>query len=281
MKCQKAKYDMAEADVCAGNADCITVQKARHCRRKVVVSPDYEHLTAFLERIPEMFDEGCGDVLYAGRNEVRRFDAGGTRLVAKRYKRVNTVQRIVYSFFRRTKAERAYVFAELLRQRGVDTPREVAYIEVSRNGLFETGYFVSIECPYPPAFDRLVPPKEFDRRMAEDLAAFINTMHSRGILHGDMNFGNFLYHYDAGGDCHFTVIDTNRSHFRRGYPSRKECLYNFRTTTHRRDVFDYILRVYARLRGWDEAETVEEATRYLEDFEQYHHRKERIKKLKS
>lgn len=227
-----------------------------------------------------MFEEGCGDVLYAGRNEVRRFDVNGTRLVAKRYKRVNAIQRFVYSFFRRTKAERAYAFATVLKERGVDTPEAVSYIEVSRNGLFETGYFVSLECSDPPAFDRLVPPKDFDHRMAEDLAAFINYMHSRGILHGDMNFGNFLYHYDDAEKCHFTVIDTNRSHFRRGYPSRKECLYNFRTTTHRRDVFEYLVRIYAQLRRWDEAEAVREATHYLDNFEQQHRRKERLKKLK-
>lgn len=258
----------------------MTTYKKGDKRFNVVIKDKYDYLTPFIERIPDMFEEGRGDVLYAGRNEVRSFDLDNINLVVKRYKRVNTIQRIVYSFFRRTKAERAYAFAAILRERGVDTPEEVSYIEVSRNHLFETGYFVSLECPNPPAFDRLVPPKDFDHHMADELAAFINYMHSRGILHGDMNFGNFLYSYDDAENCRFTVIDTNRSHFRRGYPSRKECLYNFRTTTHRRDVFEYIVRAYARLRRWNEDKAVKQATHYLENFERRHRRKERLKALK-
>lgn len=246
---------------------------------KVAINPEYGSLTDFLMSLPDLFKEGRGEVLYAGRNEVRLLCEGGLRLVAKRYKRVNVVQRVVYTFFRRTKAERAYTFAGILRERGVDTPKEVAYLEESRNGLFETGYFVSLECPYPPAFDRLVPPKDFDADMATRLSAFIDYMHSRGVLHGDMNFGNFLYHTDDSGECRFTVIDTNRSHFRQGYPSRKECLWNFRTTTHRRDVFRYMVAEYARLRRWDVDGTVEEAVRYLDKFERRHRRKDRIKNL--
>lgn len=252
----------------------------RHGNLKAAVCPKHADLASFVMSLPQQFNEGKGEVLHAGRNEVRLFRENGLRLVVKRYKRVNAMQSVIYSFFRRTKAERAFAFAKELRERGVDTPEEVAYLEESRNALFETGYFVSLECPYPPAFDRLVPPEEFDRRLAEDLAEFINYMHSCGILHGDMNFGNFLYHYDDADKCHFCVIDTNRSRFRRGYPSRKECLWNFRTTTHRRDVFEHIVRTYARLRHWDEAETADEASRYLDMFEEKHRYKERLKTLK-
>lgn len=245
---------------------------------KAAINPEYESLNSFLMSLPALFEEHRGEVLYAGRNEVRLFSENGLRLVAKRYKRVNAVQRVVYTFFRRTKAERAFTFAAILRERGVDTPKEVAYLEESHGGLFETGYFVSLECPYPPAFDRLVPPKDFDADLATKLSAFIVYMHSRGILHGDMNFGNFLYHFDDSDECHFTVIDTNRSHFCQGYPSREECLWNFRTTTHRRDVYRFMVAEYARLRGWNVEETVEEAIHCLEKFEHRHRFKDWIKK---
>lgn len=237
-------------------------------------------MTDFIMRLPQLFTDNEGEVLYAGRNEVRQFCEGGINVVAKRYKRVNTIQRVVYSFFRRTKAERAFLFAKTLRDRGISTPHEVAYLEQSEGGLFTIGYFVSLSCPDPPAFNRLVPPAQFDRRIAAELSAFIMYMHSHGVLHGDMNFGNFLYHFDNEGKCRFTVIDTNRSHFRQGWPSRKECIENFRTTTHRRDVYAYIVTEYARLRGWNTADTLKEATESLENFEQRHRRKEQLKKLK-
>lgn len=253
----------------------------RHGGLKVVVHPDYERLAEFAASVPRLFDSGQGRVLHSGRNEVRLFSVCGVDVVAKRYKRVNAIQRVVYSFFRKTKAERAYLFAQLFRERGVDTPHEIAYMEQSRGLLFETGYFLCENCPDPPAFDRLVTPERFDEPMAADLAAFIDYMHSRGILHGDMNFGNFLYRTDLAGHYRFTVIDTNRSHFRDGYPARKECLCNLRTATHRRDVYEYIVRAYARQRRWDESEAVAEANLYLDKFEERHRRKEKLKKLQN
>lgn len=246
----------------------------------VVVAPDYRAEAAFLRRVPQMFAAGEGEVLHGGRNEVRLLTHRGARFVAKRYKRANPVQRVAYTFFRSTKAHRAYDYAAELRRRGISTPHEVAYIECREHGLFTTGYFVSLECPDPPAFDRLVRQERFDDGMAADMARFVVTMHSRGVLHGDMNFGNFLYRRGEGGKGYeFTVIDTNRSHFRDGWPSRGECLRNFCTMTHRRDVFAFIVRRYAALRGWDEDAALAEAEACLDRFESKHRRKDKMKRL--
>ena len=44
--------------------------------------------------IPRMFDEEQGEIVYSGRNFVRRFIIQGTPVVAKRFKRVNFFQQI-------------------------------------------------------------------------------------------------------------------------------------------------------------------------------------------
>ena len=76
-----------------------------------VIAADCKQLAGFIMMLPERMARGEGRLLHAGRNEVRLFTVGGSALVVKRYKRVNAVQRVAYTFFRRTKARRAYDYA--------------------------------------------------------------------------------------------------------------------------------------------------------------------------
>ena len=58
-----------------------------------------EHLRDFAERLPELFDRE-GEVLHAGRNTIKAFEAEGERLVVKRFKRPNLLRAVIYTFFR-------------------------------------------------------------------------------------------------------------------------------------------------------------------------------------
>ena len=106
---------------------------------KVIVHPEYRNLTSFVQYLPVTFD--CnGELLYRGRNTVKRYEVGGVCVVVKKYKHPNLIQRIAYTFFKKSKTERAYKFAALLREKQIDTPHEVAYIEIKKHGLFTTGF---------------------------------------------------------------------------------------------------------------------------------------------
>lgn len=245
--------------------------------KTTVISPRYASAADFVAAVPSLFAQGKGDTLHDGRNTVRAFDTPAGRLVVKRYKRPNIVQGVAYSFFRKSKAERAYLYAAELRKRGFITPREVAFIEVKRGLLLAESYFVSECCPDPPAFGPLVAADSFNEAMADAMAAEVVAMHSKGVLHGDLNLGNFLYRRTDGGGYSFTIIDTNRSRFRDGWPTRRECIDNLKTMTHRRDVFAHIVRRYAALRRWDAEATLAEATGALDRFERRHRRKDALK----
>ena len=104
---------------------------------RVIIHPDYCNLTDFINQLPATFDQH-GELLYQGRNTVKRYDVDGLQVVVKRYKHPNIYQRIAYTFFKSSKTERAYKYAALLRSMGVDSPHEVAYIEANRHGLFTT-----------------------------------------------------------------------------------------------------------------------------------------------
>ena len=74
--------------------------------RTLVLHPDYRGLEAFMQSLPERFAAGEGEVIYKGRNELRRMRCGEHDLVVKSFHRPNLVNRFVYGVFRPSKAKR-------------------------------------------------------------------------------------------------------------------------------------------------------------------------------
>lgn len=239
---------------------------------KIVIHPDFADTADFVRQLPRIFQQE-GELLYDSRNKVKRYRVNGEELVVKRYKQPNIIQRIAYTFFKKSKTERAYLFAGMLRRKGFDTPHEVAYIELKRNGLFQDGYFVSSNCTYPP-LSELLRKRDFDHRPANELAAYMVELHKQGVLHGDLNLTNILYHQDSEGAYRFTLIDTNRSIFKS--PTKKECLENLKRLTHNKALLRYIVMQYALLRGWNPRECALEVFRYLLLFEDKRRRKRKL-----
>ena len=73
-------------------------------------------------------------------------------LCIKRFRRPLLVNRIAYTFFRPTKAQRAYENALILESKGINTPTAVAYIIRSQMGLIADSYLVTLYC----TFDRIM-----------------------------------------------------------------------------------------------------------------------------
>lgn len=75
---------------------------------KIVIHPDFMQTADFIKQLPQHFAQE-GELLYEGRNEVRRYRVKNEWLVVKKYKQPNIIQRIVYTFFKKSKTERAYL----------------------------------------------------------------------------------------------------------------------------------------------------------------------------
>jgi len=242
---------------------------------KIEINSKFLYVGKFVRELPQTFDDS-GMLLYDGRNKVKSFIVNGTEIVVKRYKRPNIIQRISYTFFRKSKAFRAYLFAGILRERGFDTPHEVAFIEFGNGVLMSDCYFVSVSCNQP-ALSELLRRKDFDRHIADDLASFLVRLHQKGVLHGDLNLTNILYNKQPDGHYKFTLIDTNRSKFRQ--PTHADCIENLKRLTHDEALMTYVISQYALIRGWNRNETVKEVIRKVKDFEKKRRRTERIKKI--
>lgn len=222
---------------------------------RFTIHPAYsgDEVEAFLKRLPMVFD-GEGEMLYDKRNQVKRFVLpSGHPVVVKRFKKPILIQRIIYGFFRKTKARRAYLYAAVLRHRGFGTPHEIAYLEQRRMGLLSYCYFLAEEDGAPAIYERLVAQRPFDRVIADDFAALVAALHQKSILHGDLNPTNVLFRTCDDGHHTFSLIDTNRMRFKalgRNF-TVYECLENLTRFDVEDELYRYVLRKYIECMGWE------------------------------
>ena len=241
---------------------------------KLVLNPSYCQLRNFVQKLPISFPT-LGDCIYKARNELRKFSYEGRWYVVKNYKVPLFINRIAYTFFRPSKASRAYEYALKLRSMGIETPAPLAYIELKSGGLLQHSFFVSENCSYP----RMM--REFEEGgiagredILEAFAAFTVDLHKKGVLHLDYSAGNILFDKQEEGIV-FSIIDLNRMRFIPMTP--KMCLANFNRFCRDESVVRYVVGVYARLRGWDEVTSTEEALRAHREFWTKIERKDALK----
>ncbi len=217
----------------------------------IVISPKYEHLQGWLSNIATHMVSAGSIVLHNGRNKVVLCESpDGEKVVIKRYKRHDIIKKIAYTFFKNNKAKSAYENAVELRKRGFETPREVAYIEERAHGLVEQVYFISAYTGNGPISEQL----SFDKELATQYALYVASLHSKGILHVDLNSTNVLFAKDSKG-YNFELIDINRMKFYDNDVPKTECMENLTLFWHFDEVYKHVLEVYAAARGWNEKET--------------------------
>ncbi len=193
----------------------------------VHIHPKYIHLKKELAKIPNG-DYECLHTFCNNRNIVEQIKVADCNFVLKRYKVPNFANRIIYTFFRRSKARRAYDNALKILRFGVSTPFPVAYIEAKQKGLFHTGYFISEYVGY----DTLSKYKDIELTEAEndkfkeDFLNFTIELHEKSILPLDYNSGNiFCYKEEKNGRYKFALTDINRATF--GYFPRYKPMLSF------------------------------------------------------
>ena len=248
---------------------------------KIVINAKYHDLAEFINSLPAIFDKQ-GEVLNDARNVIKRFQVGDLKIVVKKYKLPNLFQRIIYSTIRPTKAQRAYDYGLLFKQLGVETPEPIAYILTYRT-LFRYGYFLSLNTDDESVLQLLQKSGTSDkerfennRKLLTELAIFLADLHQKGIFHGDLNLSNVLYRVQDN-KYHFSLIDTNRTHFHKN-PSNDICIDNLTRLTQPDLIYEYIVKNYAKTRNLDEQKTIKQASENLSNFRKKRNKKARIKR---
>ncbi|MEP6737465.1 MAG: lipopolysaccharide kinase InaA family protein [Chryseolinea sp.] len=221
-------------------------------KTKIVLDPNFEQLRPYVEALHRNFDR-VGMLLEDRRNVIREDHVLGTHLVIKSFKRIYFANKIRYSFFAASKAQRGYDNANILIDNGFETPRPIAYVEVSRFGIINHSYFVSEYTSLKSlrgATEEISTPS---KKLMLDLAAFTFSLHQKGIYHVDYNLGNILVNQKSH-KTDFALIDTNRMDF--GPVSFKKGIKNMVKLGLPTEQLTWMAEEYARLRKMDESLSV-------------------------
>ena len=175
------------------------------------------------------------------------------------------INRIVYSFFRRSKAERSFIYSMAVQEHGFDVPEPIAMIEKFHRGLLSESYYI---CGYD-AGKTVRDLMDGEVKGNEDkLSAFAHytvLLHQAGILHLDYSPGNILIHQGSNGEYTFSLVDVNRMQLLPEIDCDTVCRNMCRLCISR-EVLSYIRREYAALREWNREETVKLALHYSDQF---------------
>lgn len=245
----------------------------------LTLHPTAEFLRDFAEHLPERFEHE-GTTLHAGRNTLKAFDVDGCRVVVKRFRRPDPLQAVIYTFFRRGKAQRSYEHALRLRRMGIDTPEPLAWSTCRRHGLLDDSYYICRYSDYTSLSDATTrfPTDETSPAVLESFADFAVSLHTRGIEHRDFNHGNILWAHDAERHTYrFQLIDINRMRFTRRPLSPRRCMINLRRLACPAPAFLYILDRYAASRGWNIDDTMLRGTFFRLLFGHNRARRKRFK----
>lgn len=225
-----------------------------------MIATAYQDKAAALENLIRTFDTE-GEVLHSGRNEVRLMQLDGEPVVVKRFARLSGFKSIIYTFFRKNKAQRAFEYGEELLRRGFLTPQPIAFFALKPGGLISDTFYICKPTDWSSLEGLLTSSEEFDHQLAAAYARFVAKMHDAGILHKDMNPGNTRYQCadngaeKAEGEYQFQVIDINRMKITEpGGLTKAECMENLTHFWWLSPLYRYILDEYAAARGWTAAD---------------------------
>ncbi|HYF68419.1 MAG TPA: lipopolysaccharide kinase InaA family protein [Ohtaekwangia sp.] len=206
------------------------------------ISNEFSRLKEFTLGVHEKFDLG-GEILRGNRNVVKKIITPDGEFVIKSFKGMYFLNRLAYSLFRKSKAERSYRYSARLNDNGILTPPHVAWIDCYTWGFLTHSYFVSVYCPYKTLHQFLETSEESDKKsLYRQLAAFTLKMHRLGIYHDDFSVGNILVHAE-GDDFKFSLVDLNRVKFQK--INYKKGLQNFKTLKIPPQDMNILLREYA------------------------------------
>ena len=229
-----------------------------HPRRTVVCDEAGDEMKYFVRAQPVHFLYQHGQVIYKRRNELRVLTYQGKDYVVKQFAVPNFINRLVYGWLRKSKAQRSFEYARLLLNKGIDSPRPVAW-QTERNLLcMGRSYFVSEKsrCPYTYSDliglenkDNTKGLKDLEAHYLRLIAQMVARLHDEGMVHQDLSRGNILF----GDGDRVELIDLNRIRFRK--VGMDEGCRNFAERLPATDAQRRLMaEAYAEARGYDAEE---------------------------
>ena len=242
-------------------------------------NPKFSNLSDILNEIFVNFNFK-GKILVNGqRNAIKLFEVEGITLNIKSFKRPNLINKIVYRYFRKSKARRSFEFASKLMEMQIGTPQPVAFFENYDFVGLKESYYACEHLENVFEFREIVQNETFENRdfIIRKFTQFTFEMHEKGIEFLDHSPGNTLIRKNNDGSYSFFLVDLNRMQFHETIDFKTR-MKNLSKITHKKDMIEVMSNEYAKLSKGDETTIFETMWGLTADFQYRFHRKKRIKK---
>ena len=189
-----------------------------------------------------------GTLLIKGnRNEIKVFVTNSLSLNIKSFKIPLLINKIVYKYFRKSKAQRSFEYATILLEKGIGTPQPIAFIEkYNWLGLINS-FYVSEQLETELTFRDLdwYPDYPDRENILKQFTKFTFNLHEKGIFFLDHSAGNTLIKKMPNGKYEFFLVDLNRMAFdvKMDFDKRMQ---NFSRLTSKKDIIEIMSEEYAK-----------------------------------
>lgn len=246
-------------------------------KRKKEIAADFKSRISFLDDTINNFEtkgEPFGD---QDRNSLKLFSMDEMTINVKSFKIPNIINQIAYRFFRKSKAQRSFEYANKLKSLKIGTPQPVAYYEFTSPFLFKKSFYISEHLNVDYTYRNLtndfnIPDYEIILRA---FTRFTFKLHENGVLFLDHSPGNTLIKKN-GNDYHFYLVDLNRMNF--GKLDFKTRIKNFSRLTIHKSMVEIMSDEYAKCSGYNFDEVFNLMWQETQAFQERFYRKKRLKK---
>jgi len=211
------------------------------------------------------------------RNSLRLFKLDNLILNVKSFKKPNAINKVVYKFLRKSKAQRSFEYANKLKKIGVGTPEPIAFYEINNSFVFGKSYYVSAQLDSDITYRELTTDFSIANHEAilRAFTRFTFQLHEKSVNFLDHSPGNTLIEYN-NGDYKFYLVDLNRMNFET--MTFKKRIKNFAKLTIHKSMIEVMSDEYAKLIDEDYEKVFNLMWAETQEFQESYHRKIRLKK---
>lgn len=238
-----------------------------------------EKFDSFVINIKTYFNNEKNKLLFNQRNIIKKVEFDGVEYVVKSFKIPHLLNKVVYRFFRDSKAKRSYENSVRLMDLGVNTPKPIGYVEFPSIIFFKESFYVSEFFDYDFEIRAVFTDAKFEDRedILQKFVEFSYDLHNKGVYHIDYSPGNILVKRDANGYS-FSIIDVNRMKFKEfDIDLRMQALSRL---TKSKEDNDYMISHYAEIASMDKNLLAQRFAIHLKAEEKYLANKKRLKSMK-
>ncbi len=242
-----------------------------------MIQDNYIELKPAINKIIDDFDSR-GELIKGSRNTIKKINIDNLVINIKRFKIPNILNKIIYTFFRSSKANRSYNYAKKLIDNGIMSPEPIGFYDIFKFGLIHQSYYVSENIDYDYDMEFVFTNIELDSRdeIIKKFTYFTHNLHENGIMFLDHSRSNTLVkkHND---DFKFYLIDLNRMKFKT--LSIDERFKNFRRLKLNNEILEKVSGFYSEIVNVEKQIIFNKIKKYSDDFENGRKFRKRLKKF--